>query len=463
MICFTEEERDICAEVADGVPVDLVGVPLSTNMDVFGEPEPRLADQTDYVLVLTGAPLSTLRDPWLDLLTTRFSSPGTVVSAANALVIYAPGAAPQGWAEATRHTDLLRLMAWAQVTVDLHPGPLFGRRSLESLLHGTPIVVPADSSAREHAERGSAGLWFDDVSSLLWATEALLDPGLRATLGAQGRSFAQSRYGSRDRFVAGVARAVRHAAPRSPAGRRRGRCGASGDWWCATSSPGGIGARPTMSTAPGSSSGTGLEVGPLSVQVQTVLYNTDVTALERFLAGASAASAAARAAGLIGNAVLTIGDSSAEPLAGALETLERVAGGSFDELSYVHFGANLGSAGGHNRLFSLSGSDLVLVINPDAYASPHLLEELILGLDDGVGIVEARQLPLEHPKVHDPLTHDVSWASGSCFLVRSAVIKTTGGFDPELFFMYCDDVDFSWRGSAGRLAGGPSSSGPGVP
>jgi hypothetical protein len=189
---------------------------------------------------------------------------------------------------------------------------------------------------------------------------------------------------------------------------------------------------------------------PLSVQVQTVLYDTDLDALERFIAGVSTASSRARAAGVVGRAVLTIGDSSAEARDGALALLERVAAPAFDELSYVHFGANLGSAGGHNRLFGLSGSDLVLVINPDAYASPRLLCELVGGLEEDVGVVEARQLPLEHPKAHDPHTGDVSWASGACFLVRSAVIKTTGGFDPEVFFMYCDDVDFSWRA---RLAG----------
>jgi hypothetical protein len=202
--------------------------------------------------------------------------------------------------------------------------------------------------------------------------------------------------------------------------------------------------------SPDAPGGGGHQAEPLSVQVQTVLYGTDLEAVERFVAGASTATRAARAGGSVGRAALTIGDSSTEPLIGALELLERVAGGTFDEVSYVHFGANLGSAGGHNRLFALSNSDLVLVINPDAYASPGLLSELVAGLDDGVGVVEARQLPLEHPKAHDPVTRDVSWASGSCFLVRSAVIKATGGFDPEIFFMYCDDVDFSWRA---RLAG----------
>jgi hypothetical protein len=70
--------------------------------------------------------------------------------------------------------------------------------------------------------------------------------------------------------------------------------------------------------------------------------------------------------------------------------------------------------------------------------------------DPEVGIVEARQVPLEHPKEFDRATGETSWASGSCMLIRRAVIERTGGFDENSFFMYCDDVDFSWRA---RLAG----------
>jgi hypothetical protein len=213
VICFTEQERRLCGDIADPARVHRVGVPLATNMNVLGEPEPRVAEIADYILVLTSAPLSELADPWLDLLTTRFASSGVVVSAANALVIHATGgAAPVTHIETTRHNDLLRFMAWARLTVDLYPGALFGRRSLESLLHGTAIVVPSDSSAREHADDGAGGLWFDDVSSLLWHTEALLDPALATQFAEQGRSYAHRCYGSRRGFVNGVADALFAAA-----------------------------------------------------------------------------------------------------------------------------------------------------------------------------------------------------------------------------------------------------------
>lgn len=185
---------------------------------------------------------------------------------------------------------------------------------------------------------------------------------------------------------------------------------------------------------------TAPETAAPSLRVQTVLYRTPPDTLRRFRHGMEAACALASRTGAIRSATLWIGDSSPEPLAG-------VEGAGH----YLHFGANLGSAGGHNRLFRDMTEDLVLVVNPDTYAAPRLVAELVAGMaDPTVGVVEARQLPLEHPKAHDPETGDTSWASGSCFLARAEVVRAIGGFDTRLFFLHGDDVDFSWRA---RLAG----------
>jgi hypothetical protein len=191
---------------------------------------------------------------------------------------------------------------------------------------------------------------------------------------------------------------------------------------------------------------------PPRLRVQSVLYGDPLPALGRFAASYSTACALARSRGAVAGAVLALGDCSPEPLLAGPEALEgRLAPGGFDSSSYVHFGENLGSAGGHNRLLGAMAEDLVLVCNPDTYASPRLVLSLLAPLGDpGVGVVEARQLPLEHPKAYDPATGDTSWASGSCLLARAEVVAATGGFDPELFFLYGDDVDFSWRA---RLAG----------
>jgi GT2 family glycosyltransferase len=150
--------------------------------------------------------------------------------------------------------------------------------------------------------------------------------------------------------------------------------------------------------------------------------------------------------------VLLIGDSSEIPLLVEPDSLsDWLVGTPFDSVDYLHFGANLGSAGGQNRLFEGMEEDLVLVLNPDTYASPRLVVELASPLaDPSIGIVEGRQVPLEHPKAHHPVAGDTSWACGACFLARAEVIKATKGFDTDLFFLYGDDVDFSWRA---RLAG----------
>ncbi len=199
------------------------------------------------------------------------------------------------------------------------------------------------------------------------------------------------------------------------------------------------------------------DAAPPSLRVQTVLYRTPAGAMTRFAEAVAAACAGARRAGAIRSASLWIGDCSPEPVLGApgggatpLPADDLVPGG-IDESRYLHFGANLGSAGGHNRLFRTMTEDLVLVVNPDTYAAPRMVTELVAGMaDPTVGVVEGRQLPLEHPKAHDPRTGDTSWASGSCFLARASVVRAIGGFDTDLFFLHGDDVDFSWRA---RLAG----------
>jgi hypothetical protein len=191
-----------------------------------------------------------------------------------------------------------------------------------------------------------------------------------------------------------------------------------------------------------------------TLAVHVVLYRhtvENVTALVRSL---DQSVVYAQDQQLIGSVALLIGDSSPEPvlspsqLTGLEGSASHFGQGS---ISYHCFDRNRGSAGGNNDLFGCSDSDLVLIINPDCYASPSLLSCLVPAMSDRrAGIVEARQVPLEHPKEFDRRTGDTSWASGSCMLIRRAVIERLGGFDEDSFFMYCDDVDFSWRT---RLAG----------
>lgn len=191
-----------------------------------------------------------------------------------------------------------------------------------------------------------------------------------------------------------------------------------------------------------------------SVRVHSIIYGVPVEDVERSLVNLGRAVQLAQAAGHVGQVEVAYGDCSPAP------TLDEATLGRFrdflkvhgiGELHYTFFDANLGSAAGHNRLLADLDSDLVLILNPDTIVAPDLLSELVRAVQQpAVGLAEARQLPLEHPKDYDPVTGDTSWAATACALVPRAVATEVDGFDATTFFLYCDDVDFSWRI---RLAG----------
>jgi glycosyltransferase involved in cell wall biosynthesis len=73
--------------------------------------------------------------------------------------------------------------------VDLHPGPIIGRECIEALRFGTPIVVPANSVAAEHAD-GGGGRTYDDVGGLLEAVDSYLHEPTRASASRRGLEYA---------------------------------------------------------------------------------------------------------------------------------------------------------------------------------------------------------------------------------------------------------------------------------
>jgi GT2 family glycosyltransferase len=191
------------------------------------------------------------------------------------------------------------------------------------------------------------------------------------------------------------------------------------------------------------------------VQIQSVLFDPPGGSLERHLRGIRQAATFLSRDDDSFEVAVCFGDCSARP---ALDASAVASTRSFfsekEHLSfrYEFFGENLGHGGGQNRLLrERDGADFVLILNPDTCLSPQALVALLaLMADATIGITEARQVPLEHQKAYDEVTGDTSWASGACSLMRSAVFDLVGGFDDTTFFMYCDDVDLSWRA---RLAG----------
>jgi len=205
VLAVTESERRAIADRHGGADrVVRIGAPLAANPSARSEPNTWVGD-TEYVFVVSGS-ASDAHDEEAELtrlLRLRFPDNPVGIAHTDTFCAWHRGRVEEGWA-IERSSDMARLMAWARVTVDLRGGRLFARRSVESLLYGTPIIVPADSRAREHAERGRGGLWFADAAELTWCVEALLQPTTRAALSTQGRAYAEDEYGSTDRFIARV-------------------------------------------------------------------------------------------------------------------------------------------------------------------------------------------------------------------------------------------------------------------
>ena len=202
ILAVTEgERRSVIEHHGRMAAVHRIGAPMAANPSALTEPNGWVGSD-DYILVVTGSASDEdhVETDLSRLIRLRFPDTPVGISHTDSFSVWRKGQLHEGWA-VERPSDMARLMAWARVTVDLHPGPLFARRCVDSLLFGTPIVVPHDSLAREHAERGRGGLWFANASELTWCIDALLDDPTRDAFGRQGRAYAEDEYGSTDRFI----------------------------------------------------------------------------------------------------------------------------------------------------------------------------------------------------------------------------------------------------------------------
>jgi len=124
--------------------------------------------------------------------------------------------------------------------------------------------------------------------------------------------------------------------------------------------------------------------------------------------------------------------------------------------AYSHFPQNLGYTGACNLLMAQAfeaGCRAVVTMNVDGFPLPNCIASMLetLARHDGDALVEARQFPQEHPRAYDPVTGATDWVSGCCLLVGRRSYERLGPFD-EGMFLYCEDVDYSFRA---RLAGIP--------
>ena len=189
-----------------------------------------------------------------------------------------------------------------------------------------------------------------------------------------------------------------------------------------------------------------------TLQINSILYLNERDRIKQTIEHLDRAVDHVIANGFYSRAVLTYGDCSPKRVFDET-SLEEIRAGLYaiERFDYRYFDKNLGSALGHNTLLEQSDGDDVLIINPDIMLAPNAIVELAKRLSQGgVGMAEAKQLPIEHPKHYDTVTGETSWAATACTLIPGETLRKLGGFDHESFFLYCDDVDFSWRV---RLAG----------
>ena len=132
------------------------------------------------------------------------------------------------------------------------------------------------------------------------------------------------------------------------------------------------------------------------------------------------------------------------------------------EIDAIQAPANLGWAGGNAlgiRRALEHGADYVVLLNPDVLVQPRWLDVAVRALEarPQIALMDfellsgregARPADVAERKAADESTiRVVDGASGAALVVRAAALPVIGLPDPD-YFLYCEDVEWSWRARA---------------
>ncbi len=133
------------------------------------------------------------------------------------------------------------------------------------------------------------------------------------------------------------------------------------------------------------------------------------------------------------------------------------------EISLIENENNLGYSGGNNSgirfLVENNMPGDILVLNPDVMVSRDAIPEMRKALTDDTGIVTVRTVSTSGKILFDAIKLrgfiqkriitskpciPTDYSQGSCMLIKREIINRVGMFD-ERFFLYWEEVDFSFR------------------
>ena len=173
---------------------DPIGVHVPVN---------RLAEQhrhhgfgfTNYLLVLSDRTGDQAEPPPAAAWLSAAFSDADVVVVENASASAWRGRALRGTVSVDTRMDLWRLLAHANVCIDLAPGAHIARECVESMRFGTPIIVPDGSGPAAFHARASGGATFLDAWGLLTGAASFQSEAHRAEAGRSARHYGDTRYG----------------------------------------------------------------------------------------------------------------------------------------------------------------------------------------------------------------------------------------------------------------------------
>jgi hypothetical protein len=186
-------------------------LPACRRIDLVGGDEPvgvhvpvnRLAERhrhhgfgfTGYLLVLSDGTGSQGEPPPAAAWLSAAFNDADVVVVEDAVAWAWKGRALRGSVSVDTRMDLWRLLAHANVCIDLAPGPQIARECIEALRFGTPIIVPEGSGPGAAHARASGGATFLDEAELLAAASTFRGDASRERASGAARDYADQRYG----------------------------------------------------------------------------------------------------------------------------------------------------------------------------------------------------------------------------------------------------------------------------